>query len=461
MSLRLRLTIFYTIIIIGGLLLFGSLAYGLVSLTLLAQVDNNLNETANRLIPLLRINQNNQFDLRLLLSQSLSDDLFLQINGPQGEVYYSYPSGWSESISEEELVSSSNNQTLSTPGIDLRVLRIPIETTRRPVGTLMIAQSLSLVQAAQQRLVSIMVILALFIVPLSALAAWFLTRQALAPLVEMSAMATNITKADDLNLRIPLDGQPEDEVGQFIQAFNQTMERLENLFNSQNRFITDVSHELRTPLTVIKGNVGLMKRLGCGDEESLDSISAEVDRLTRLVGDLLLLAQAETGHLPLEFQVVELDTIFLEVFGQMKMLAGQRIDLKIADLDQIRVKGDPDRLKQVIVNLVANAIQHTPASGEVQITLAKTDGMGLFQVSDTGPGIAAEDLPFIFERFYRGEKSRKREKGSGFGLGLSIARWIVNNHQGKIEVESQVGEGTTFRVYLPLWDDPTQWETPD
>jgi len=236
---------------------------------------------------------------------------------------------------------------------------------------------------------------------------------------------------------------------------------LENLFNSQNRFITDVSHELRTPLTVIKGNVGLMKRLGCGDEESLTSISAEVDRLTRLVGDLLLLAQAETGHLPLEFQVVELDTIFLEVFSHMKMLAGQRIDLKIADLDQVRVKGDPDRLKQVMVNLVANAIQHTPATGEVSVSLGKSDGLAVFTVSDTGPGIPAEDRPFIFERFYRGEKSRKREKGSGFGLGLSIARWIVNNHEGKIEVESQVGQGTTFRVCLPLWDDPSQWAQPD
>lgn len=461
MALRKRLTILYSFIIIGGLLIFGSLAYGLVSLTLLSQVDDNLNKTAVQLMPLLRINDSNQLDIRPLASQRFSNDVQFQVRDTKGELLFAHPAGWTEILPENREIGSSLHTIASENGENLRVLNIPIETARRPVGDLVIAQSLSLVDAARARLVGIMVTLALVIVPLSALAAWLMTRQALMPLTEMAAMATRITKADDLDQRIAVDGHPEDEVGQLMQAFNQTMERLENLFNSQNRFIADVSHELRTPLTVIKGNVGLMKRLGCGDDESLDSITAEVDRLTRLVTDLLLLAQAETGHLPLEFQVVELDTTFLEIFGQMKVLAGQRIDLKIADLDQVRVKGDPDRLKQVMVNLVANAIQHTPTSGEVLVTLGKRDGQALFQVQDTGPGIPAEDLPFIFERFYRGEKSRKREKSTGFGLGLSIARWIVNNHEGRIEVESQVGEGTTFRVTLPLWDDPTQWETTD
>jgi two-component system, OmpR family, sensor kinase len=467
MSLRIRLTVLYSIIVIGGLLIFGSLAYGLVSLTLLSQVDQNLNEAASSIISLLRINQNNQLDIRPLVNQRLPGDLLFQVRGQDGELYYSNISGWAastewaETLDSEEIAGTASVQTVSSPAGNLRVMSIPIETARRPVGTLLVAQPLTLIEAAQQRLVNILLALGVLFVPLSALAAWFITRQALRPLIEMSAMATRITKADDLNLRIAVDGHPDDEVGQLMQAFNQTMERLENLFNAQNRFITDVSHDLRTPLTVIKGNVGLMKRLGCGDDESLDSISAEVDRLTRLVGDLLLLAQAETGHLPLNIQVVELDTVFLEVFGQMKMLAGQRINLQIEDMDQVRVKGDPDRLKQVIVNLVANAIQHTPSSGDVTIKLGKTDGMGLFQVQDTGPGIPKEDLPFIFERFYRGEKSRVREKSSGFGLGLSIVRWIVNNHQGKIEVESEPDQGTTFRVYLPLWDDPNQWEPTD
>jgi len=246
-----------------------------------------------------------------------------------------------------------------------------------------------------------------------------------------------------------------------MTAFNQTLERLEKLFISQNRFIADVSHELRTPLTVIKGNVGLMRQLACGDDESLDSINAEVDRLTRLVGDLLLLAQAETGHLPMEIQLVELDTVLFEIFQQMQVLAGERISLRIKYIDQVRVKGDPDRLKQVMLNLIANAIQHTPAAGEVTLEIGKDSHYGSLVVRDTGPGIPEEDLPFIFDRFYRGEKSRTRKKDSGFGLGLSIAKWIISNHQGRIDVTSKVGEGTSFSVFIPLWDVASEWEDLD
>ena len=151
-----------------------------------------------------------------------------------------------------------------------------------------------------------------------------------------------ITRADDLSRRIPYRGSPDDEVGQLILAFNQTLSRLENLFNSQSRFLTDVGHELRTPLTVIKGNVDLMRRLDCTDEESMESIENEVDRLTRLVGDLLLLAQAESGQVPLAHRTVELDSLALEVLQQMKVLAGERVKLKLDEIDQVLVCGDQD-----------------------------------------------------------------------------------------------------------------------
>ena len=461
MSFRLRLTTLYTIMVFGGLLIFGSLAYGLVSLTLLSQMDNDLDQASGQILSSLRISDQNQLDIPLLKSQSLSEELIFQVWNSQGELLYAYPDVFTQPLTDGEVLLSSNMGTYTSPRGNLRVKSIPIRTSRRPVGVLIVARSITLVESAERQLVIIMIILGLIIVPMSGLAAWVLNREALKPLIEMTRMASSISKAGDLHKRIDVKSRPGDETGELIQAFNQTLERLENLFNSQSRFIADVSHELRTPLTVIKGNVGLMKRLGTGDEESLDSINAEVDRLTRLVGDLLLLAQAETGNLPLDMQVVELDTVFLEVFQQMKILAGQKVTLKISDLDQVRVKGDPDRLKQVMVNLIANAIQHTPQSGEVSVVLGKKDGMSLFQVIDTGYGIPQEELPFIFERFYRTEKSRQREKGTGFGLGLSIVRWIVNNHGGRIEVESKVGQGSTFRVYLPLWDDPSEWDEMD
>jgi signal transduction histidine kinase len=444
--------------VVGGLLLFGSLAYGLVSLTLITQVDNDLNEAAMQLMQHLQVNNENQFDVRSLAGLQVSEGTFFQVWGNDNVLYFAHPIGLLEPLNDATSMSGEPSYITVR---SLRVLSVPVQSSRRPVGVLQIAQSLVLVEAAQQRLVSIMLILAMVITPLLSLAAWFATASALKPLTKMTEIATQITRADDLHHRIALDARPGDEVGQLMAAFNQTMERLENLFNSQNRFIADVSHELRTPLTVIKGNVGIMKQLQCGDDESLDSINAEVDRLTRLVGDLLLLSQAETGHLPMEVQLVELDTILFEILQQMRMLAGSRVQLNISAIDQVRVKADPDRLKQVMVNLIANAIQHTPTGGQVTLQLGKNGNMGFFAVQDTGPGIPEEDLPFIFDRFYRGEKSRTRGKDSGFGLGLSIAKWIVTNHNGSIDVQSTVGEGTLFSVSIPLWDDPAEWEELD
>jgi signal transduction histidine kinase len=134
----------------------------------------------------------------------------------------------------------------------------------------------------------------------------------------------------------------------------------------------------------------------------------------------------------------------------MRILAGTNVRLKLADIDQVQVNGDRDRLKQVLLNLVGNAIQYTPQGGEVYMGLAVVGEQVRIIVRDTGPGILAEDLPYIFERFYRAEKSRTRTRSSGFGLGLSIVQWIVENHGGTIKVESKEGQGTTFAIWLPL-----------
>jgi signal transduction histidine kinase len=163
-----------------------------------------------------------------------------------------------------------------------------------------------------------------------------------------------------------------------------------------------------------------------------------------------VLAQAESGTVPMDQSTVELDTVLLEVYQQMRVVGGERLQVRLHEIDQVQVTGDRDRLKQVLLNLVGNAIQYTPAGGQVGLILRKTSEQAQILISDSGPGIPAEDLPHIFERFYRGEKSRKRAAGSGFGLGLSIAYWIVRNHGGTIEVTSKEGQGTTFCIWLPL-----------
>jgi two-component system OmpR family sensor kinase len=335
--------------------------------------------------------------------------------------------------------------------LHLRVLSVPLLLGTRPIATIQLATSLLLVDETLNLLVTVLLMGSVIAMAIAGVVGWLTTRRALAPLESVTQTALRITRADDLSRRISYQGPPDDEVGQLIHAFNQTLHRLENLFNSQRRFLADVGHELRTPLTVIKGNVDLMQRFGEADEESLTSIENEVDRLTRMVGDLLLLAQAESGKLPLDKHVVELDTLMLEALNQMNILAREKVQLHLGEIDQVLVCGDQDRLKQVLLNLIGNAINYTPQGGTVTLSLGKDQEEAILTIKDTGQGIPEEDIPHVFERFYRAEKSRTRSRdGKGFGLGLSIAYWIVRNHEGHIDVESTEGEGTTFTVRLPL-----------
>jgi signal transduction histidine kinase len=287
----------------------------------------------------------------------------------------------------------------------------------------------------------------------AAILTWISTQSALAALENARDAALLIMQTNDLSRRIPLPRAGSGlEVDQLVTAFNQNLSRIERLLETQRRFLADVGHELRTPLTVIKGNVGLMQRMRTFDEESLSGISDEVDRLTRLVGDLVLLAQAEAGKLPMGWDPIDLDTVLLEVFRQMTILAEQKqLQLKIGGIDQVVVCGDRDRLTQVLVNLVSNSIKYTQNGGRVTLDLHSDGVHAIITVRDNGPGIPESDLPYIFDRFFRAEKSRRRTRdGKGFGLGLSIAYYIVNGHDGEIEVESKEGEGTTFSVRLPI-----------
>ncbi|HEX6303752.1 MAG TPA: HAMP domain-containing sensor histidine kinase [Anaerolineales bacterium] len=460
MSLRARLALLYTLLLGGLLLIFGLTVYGVVTVNLRNVIDTSLTQTFNTILE--DINQTTQVqtvgDLEevTLPSLDLTGDVIVQ--------------AWSR---DNRLISSNIGRQFIRPldprglqssipvrrdvfidDVHLRVFTVPLVLGGRPIGTLQLATSLDVVDATQNTLVTVLIIGSAIAMVIAGLAGWLSTRRALAPLQAVTQTALQITRADDLSRRIRYQGPADDEVGQLILAFNQTLGRLENLFNTQRRFIADVGHELRTPLTVIKGNVDLMRRMGCSDDESLESIEDEVDRLTRLVGDLLLLAQAESGKLPLDIHTVELDTLVLEAMQQMRVLAREKLKMRLADIDQVLVCGDRDRLKQVLVNLIGNAIKYTPPGGEVVVGLGKADNQAQITVSDTGPGIPEEDLPYVFERFYRGEKSRTRSKdGKGFGLGLSIAYWIVRNHGGRIEVDSKLGQGTTFCVWLPLPED--------
>ncbi|MEW5872700.1 MAG: HAMP domain-containing sensor histidine kinase [Chloroflexota bacterium] len=459
MSLRARLALLYTSIVGGILFLFGMAVYVSVSITLINQVDTTLALAANQVISKARVGT-----LGVSLPElDLFADVYIQVWGSKGQLESASINvrGFNFPLDPDNLSARLPvYRDVQVGTARLRVLTVPltIRDSNRLVGTLQAATSLSLVYSMQRLLLWVLFVGAGVSMTVAGLAGWVSTNQALTSLEVVTQTALQITRADDLSRRIPYQGPPDDEVGQLIHAFNQTLSRLENLFNTQRRFLADVGHELRTPLTVIKGNVDLMRRMNCTDDESLAGIESEVDRLTRLVGDLLLLAQAESGKLPLAQELVELDTLLLEVLSQMKVLTKDRLKLRLGEIDQVLVCGDKDRLKQVLVNLVGNAIKYTPSDGEVVVGLGKVENRARLTVSDDGPGIPVEDLPHIFERFYRGEKSRTRRDGKGFGLGLSIAYWIVRNHGGQIEVSNREPHGSTFCIWLPLAAQSCQQE---
>jgi two-component system, OmpR family, sensor kinase len=438
----------------GGILLVISAAVIIVITALLFNTIDNRLEAAQRIIfnkNKLTVNDLGKAEIKLK-STDISSDVFVQVWGLDGELQGSFgvPENFVDKPFHPDALHTEDPIYKNNPDGHLRVLTIPLQQRNHIIAVLQMASSLEVVDTARKNLTDVLSIIWVVAVLFSGIVVWFTLGQTLKPLEAITETVEQINRADDLSRRIPYLGSENDEIGNLVGSFNQTLERLEALFTSQQRLLADVSHELRTPLTVIKGNADLMRRMKRLDEESLTSIDQEAGRLTRLVGGLLLLAQAESGKLALNMKRVELDLLVTEVFQEMSILAGSRVHVRLNEIDQAYVNGDRDRLKQVFINLVANAIQYTPQGGEVFLSLEKIGEQARIICRDTGPGIPAEDLPHIFERFYRAEKSRTRRETTGFGLGLSIANWIVERHGGRIEVNSQEGKGTTFAIWLPL-----------
>lgn len=454
MSLRLRLTLLYSTLM-GAILLVISAAVTLtITSLLLNKIDDTLAAAQEVVLQKVTVTDLGKVEARMKATD-ISSDVYMQIWGLDGGLQSQL--GTLANFDKTPFDSNSlrmnkpSYHDLTGPGWHIRVLSVPLVQNGNKIAVLQLATKLDVVDIAKKNLTDILFIIWIVAVLFSGMAVWVTIGQTIKPLSAITQAVEQINRADDLSRRIPYSGPEDDEIGSMVGSFNQTLERLETLFTSQQRLLADVSHELRTPLTVIKGNVDLMRRMKSLDAESLTSIDQEAGRLTRLVGGLLLLAQAESGKLTLAMQKVELDLLVTEVFQEMSVLAGSKVHLHLNEIDQVYVNGDRDRLKQVFINLMANAIQYTPQGGDVFMSLEQIKEQGRVIVRDTGPGIPPEDVPHIFERFYRAEKSRTRGKSTGFGLGLSIVNWIVEKHGGRIEVDSHEGKGTAFAVWLPLF----------
>jgi two-component system, OmpR family, sensor kinase len=296
----------------------------------------------------------------------------------------------------------------------------------------------------------------LFITPLalliSIIGGWFLAHKSLKPVDELTKTAKEIT-AQNLSRRLPTN-RVDDELGRLTEQFNDMISRLQASFTQIQQFSADASHELRTPLTIMRGEIEVAlrnQRLSKDSRELLNSINDELIRLSSIVESLMILVKSDTGRLVFNMQPIALDEFIEQLFEETKVLAeSKRIKVKLECSQPIRINGDAERLKQLFLNLIDNALKYTPPHGQVTLALVKKEGDAVLAVKDNGIGIPRKDQAKIFERFYRVDRSEDNiEDVGGSGLGLSIAQWITEAHHGSIEVKSREGKGSTFTVRLP------------
>ncbi len=477
LSVRMRLTLWYSAVLIISLVSFAAVVYTTLARTLEREVDNGLVDQARDVVSNMVVFQaSNEGAWQAVLPHLDvfgAPSLFVQMISAAGEV-----TTRSLNLSEAELpVSAATVDTMNTgqasfetvavEGRTLRIYSIPLYVQGRPIAVLQVGRSLAPIEEALGNLQNTLLIVAAASLGIAGLAGWFLGGAALRPLDQLSSAAAAIGESQDFNRRVAHSGA-RDQIGRLAETFNEMLERLQDAYSrlesanrglasaldAQRRFIADASHELRTPLTAIRGNVGLLQRvtdLSPRDrEETLGDLSSEVERMSRLVNDLLLLARADAGaHLRLG--PVDLAPVLRTAVREARFLSdGVTVRLENAP-EEVWVNGDADRLTQVLLILLDNAVKYTPGGGHV-VVRAELEGERVrVMINDTGVGISTDELPRVFDRFFRGDRARPMD---GSGLGLSIARWIVDEHRGIIRIQSTPNNGTAATLSFPAIEAP-------
>lgn len=404
--------------------------------------------------------------LTALTNELSSRDTVAQIIGPDGAILAggkNYPEQPEPPPSGPgELQRTQAGETLATIRGDAGrrlVVLMPLQLGETRVGALQLTTSLAAADSLLAQLRLILVLGALGAVVLGAALGMPITRAALRPLARVTATSERIASGD-LSQRTNLPAG-QDEIGRLAGAFDHMVDRLDDVLRAQRQFVADASHELRTPLTSLGGLIEMLL-LGAdrGDiattQRALRSAHREIERLTRLVNDLLTLSRLDARP-TLDRRPCDLAALVAEIGEQTRFLAGERTVI-CQPSGPLPMMGDPDRLKQVFLNLTSNAVAFTPSTGRIELRATQRAGWACVEVADNGFGIDPADLPRLFERFYRGDKSRarRRDAGGGSGLGLAIAQAIVAAHGGTIGARSTPGQGTTFTVKLPLAPAPTK-----
>jgi signal transduction histidine kinase len=393
-------------------------------------------------------------------------DVFLERNVPgEAEAFFAYADGelhdrrYAPSLEERRLppIEEYADTTITRRGefeledeTRFRYVAVPVDDTRgNPRGVFAVAIDLSKELDEVNEALQIAVGVNIGVLILASMLAWVIAGRVLQPLRLLRDTARNISESD-LTRRIPVEG--DDELADLARTFNEMLDRLEEAFASQKSFISDAGHELRTPITIIRGHLDVM-----GDDpeerrETLDLVRDELDRMSRLVNDLLLLAKATRPDF-LQPETVDLDDLTRELFAKASALA-QR-DWRLASVGTGRIVADRQRITQALMNLSQNAVTHTLNGDAVELGSELRNGRVRFWVKDTGPGVPKHEQARIFERFVRLDRA---PAGEGAGLGLAITRAVAEAHGGRVELDSRPGEGARFTVIIPT--EPPQEVSP-
>ncbi len=461
-SIRVRLTLWYGTALALILLLFAVALYLVMSRALREQVDASLEEASSVAIRTLGEHRFGPFLIFEDLSQDFPEiallDKFFQIFGPAGQVTIQSSNIQSREIplSQSAFRASLEGQPTFESvqfqkGVSLRLLSVPIRQGDQLVNILRVGTSLQPTERMLRRLLTGLYIASPLALIVSLVGGWFLAGRALRPVHAITQAARRIA-AGDLSQRIQ-SPPSNDEIGQLASTFNDMIGRLDVSFKQIRQFSADASHELRTPLTITKGETELALRRPRQAEdyrEVLESNLEEIDRMSRIVDELLFLSRADLGEIKLKMAPVQLDDLIRDIHQQAIVLGKERqVQPILKTVEPVVVHGDDLRLRELILNLVDNAVKYSREGQTVELSLIQAGDQAKIIVQDHGIGIAVENHARVFDRFYRTDDARAHA-AKGTGLGLAICKWIVDVHHGKIELQSAIGVGSCFTVFLPL-----------
>ena len=451
-SIKLRLTVWYLIAIVVLLVAFGTVTYFMLKKNLYRNLDEALRARVTELESGIKL-KNGQISFEQKFNDLVfifnADGALLQRLGPNV--------GFAnlEAMVQQALFGQSSFQTESTTeGQDVRLYAAPFNVDSRTRIAIVVGRLPREIQDVLAIFRVVIIYSALGVVILVGAGGMFLANRTLKPVEQITDVARGIGEGD-LSRRI--DIQSDDEMGRLASTLNGMIARLEEAFNRQRQFAADASHELRTPLAVIQAESSLAldkKRTPPEYRKSLELVSQEVAYMSDIISKLLILARSDAGSEQLNFQEINLRDLWVELSSDVEALAQEKgLQFLQGAMDNLTINGDRHKLRQLFLNILDNAIRYTPSGGSISCSLVKEENRAVVTIGDTGIGIPAEHLPFIFDRFYRVDKARSRAEG-GMGLGLAIAGSIVKAHGGEIDIESQVGKGSTVLIMLPLLESP-------